>query len=339
MSNKRDRLGDSWENLVPEQPPQRDRLPIILAAASIGVVIICLLIAIVYVVYQEFQPGIEEAILPPIPTQTADIDPPAEVSTEPTSTSVVEELPLPASSTDVPIAATTDPTATMEDKETETIASTEADIEIMSLPSPPVIDGLLNEWAGVTATSSAYIVHQVSDWDGSDDLVAHWQLSWDMTNLYVAVGVADDTHVQNQTGNQIFRGDSVDMQIDVDRQGDFSPVLSPDDFQLTMSPGNFFDLPPSAFLFQGTDSGQIVDSPGEHQLVLAVQRQEDGYSLEAAIPWSNFNLTPAPGMTIGLALNASDNDTPGTAVQEIMKSHVPTRTLTDPTGWGTLTLR
>ena len=36
---------------------------------------------------------------------------------------------------------------------------------------------------------------------------------------------------------------------------------------------------------------------------------------------------------------ANDNDTPGTAVQEVMKSHVATRTLTDPTGWGTLTLR
>ncbi len=131
----------------------------------------------------------------------------------------------------------------------------------------------------------------------------------------------------------------MDMQLDGDRQGDFGPGLSPDDFQLTMSPGNFIDLPPSAFLFQGTDSGQIIDSPGGHQLVLAVQRLDDGYNLEAAIPWSNFNLTPTPGLTIGIALNASDNDMPGTAIQEVMKSHVQTRTLTDPTGWGTLTLR
>ena len=38
-------------------------------------------------------------------------------------------------------------------------------------------------------------------------------------------------------------------------------------------------------------------------------------------------------------LNANDNDTSGTAVQEIMKSHVPSRTLTDPSSWGSLTLQ
>jgi hypothetical protein len=43
-------------------------------------------------------------------------------------------------------------------------------------------------------------------------------------------------------------------------------------------------------------------------------------------------------MVMGLALNANDNDTPGTAAQEVMMSHVASRTLTDPTSWGTLTL-
>jgi hypothetical protein len=64
-----------------------------------------------------------------------------------------------------------------------------------------------------------------------------------------------------------------------------------------------------------------------------------GYILEAAVPWSDLSLTPQEGLVIGIALNANDNDTPGPAVQEVMMSHVSTRTLTDPRGWGTLTLK
>jgi hypothetical protein len=61
--------------------------------------------------------------------------------------------------------------------------------------------------------------------------------------------------------------------------------------------------------------------------------------LEAAVPWRDLEKVPEPDLIVGVALNANDNDTPGTAVQEVMMSHVATRTLRDPTGWGTLTLK
>ena len=41
---------------------------------------------------------------------------------------------------------------------------------------------------------------------------------------------------------------------------------------------------------------------------------------------------------MGIALNVNDNDTPGTAVQEVMKSHVGSRRSSDPTSWGTIVL-
>jgi len=61
--------------------------------------------------------------------------------------------------------------------------------------------------------------------------------------------------------------------------------------------------------------------------------------LEAAIPWRDLNLTPAPGLILGLAVNVNDNDRPGTAAQEVMKSSVSSRRFGDPTSWGTLTLQ
>jgi hypothetical protein len=61
-----------------------------------------------------------------------------------------------------------------------------------------------------------------------------------------------------------------------------------------------------------------------------------GYVFEAALPWSFFGVTPAPGQHFGFALNSSDDDVPGTASQQSMLSSVSTRKLLDPTSWGTL---
>ena len=43
-------------------------------------------------------------------------------------------------------------------------------------------------------------------------------------------------------------------------------------------------------------------------------------------------------MVVGLALNVTDNDVPGTAVQEALYSHVADRHYLQPATWGTLTL-
>ncbi len=220
-----------------------------------------------------------------------------------------------------------------------TLAPSNAAVEAARLAAPPTIDGNLNEWSGTVSATSANRVYSVAGWDGSSDLTAVWQLAWDDENLYVAVSVTDDTHVQTTSGNLLYRGDSVDMQFDTARNADFGDGLSPDDFQITLSPGDFAGRAPSAFRYQGTVSGSILDAPGGHSVTVAAQQTSTGYTLEAAIPWTDLNLTPSEGLIIGLALNANDNDTPGTAVQEVMMSHMPNRTLTNPTTWGTLTLK
>ena len=237
--------------------------------------------------------------------------------------------------TDPPLA----PTATLRQPDQPTaVAPSASDVPAGQLATPPTIDGDLAEWAGAT-TESAFRVYSHSSWDGTDDVTAVWRLAWDADNLYVGVSVTDDAHVQTQSGNQIFRGDSVDMQIDTDRNGDFGNGLSRDDFQIILSPGDFAGRPPSAFRFQGTDNGRMLDAPGGHHIRLAAQKTTTGYNIEAAVPWSDLALTPAPGQVIGLALNVNDNDRAGTAVQEVMKSHVSTRQFANPASWGTLTLK
>ena len=212
-----------------------------------------------------------------------------------------------------------------------------ADVVAARLDIPPVIDGDLGEWAETTPYLSTHPVYTAPNWDGTADLAATWHIGWDDNNLYLGVNVVDDVHVQTQTGNQIFKGDNVDLQLDVDRSGDWGDGLNVDDYQINLSPGNFANLPPSAFRFAATPDGGSIDAPG-HNIQIAAQQQSDGYTLEAAIPWQDLNVVPSIGLILGAALNVSDNDTPGTAVQEYFLSTSATRKWGDPTTWGTLTL-
>jgi hypothetical protein len=337
----RDDLDDTWGDLAPESQEDRSRLPLFLGIGAAVVALLCLCGIGGYILYQEFLATPEPTSGPAVPTlpvSGGQVASPTPIVSQPAtpevSASPSAAVPVLASPT---LSAPTQPAPT-EAAPTAAVQSGGA-VDAVRLPEPPLIDGSLAEWSDVPAWQSAFVVFHTSSWDGSDDLQATWRLAWDSNNLYIGVEVIDDIHVQTQSGNQIFRGDSLDMQIDTDRSGDLGPVLSPDDFQFTFSAGDFVSLPPSAFLSQGTSDGRIVDAPGGNHAIVAAAPTALGYNLEAAMPWSDLNVTPSAGMILGLALNANDNDTLGTAVQEVMKSHVATRKLTEPNGWGTLTLR
>ncbi len=203
---------------------------------------------------------------------------------------------------------------------------------------PFVIDGDLEGWGSTPPYVSTFTVYQQTWWDGSDDLDAFWRLAWDSVNLYVSVIVIDDVHVQTQQPKTAYRGDSVEIQIDTDRGGDIGQPVNADDYQIILSPGNFADIAAGAHRFQGDAAKQrITDAPG-HAIVVASQKTDDGYVLEAAIPWADLDVRPVDGLLLGIALNASDNDIPGSAVQVIMKSHVESRTFESPDSWGTMVL-
>lgn len=333
MNNyQKDNQNDTWAGLIPEQPKEETPLAIWLGVAGVVVILLCLVAGGSFLIYRQFiapPTAVPPPVVPTVAGQatTADIptipsDNPTPAGPSATATNVINPtVTLPGTGVTIPA-----PTAS-------------ANVEAVRLAAPPTIDGNLAEWAGTASYTSAFRVFNAQSWDGTDDLTAVWHLAWDNSNFYIGVDVTDNQHVQIQTGNQIFRGDSLDIQFDTNRGGDFGDGLSPDDFQITFSPGDFATLPPAAFRFQGRDNGSILDAPGGHHVTVQALKTATGYTLEAAIPWSDLALTPQEGLVIGIALNASDNDTPGTAVQEVMMSHVSTRTLTDPRGWGTLTLK
>lgn len=206
-------------------------------------------------------------------------------------------------------------------------------IEAQRLQAPPTIDGNLTEW-----TMGFYAVDEVAygaeNWTGQEDASGQLYLGWDAQNLYLAVRVTDDSHVQIATGRYMYRGDIVEMQLDADLAGDFNnTLLTADDFQIGLSPGDFAGLTTSSYRWYPRSV-----AGGLTTVEISAVATDTGYNLEARIPWIVFGVSPTSGGTYGFALSISDNDRSGSAVQQSLISTLGSRMLANPTTWGTLRL-
>lgn len=212
-------------------------------------------------------------------------------------------------------------------------------ITAFRIDTPFVVDGDLNGWGNIPSYQSAFQVFSISDWDDTADLDGYWRLAWDDDNLYVGVVVVDDIHVQDATGDKSYKGDGLEIQLNTILDEDDDPLgqLSVDDYQIELSPGNFVDNPPAAWRYRGQTSGAMESEPND-SITISSQPTDEGYVLEASIPWSDLNVTPNSGQLLGIALNINDNDTPDSLRQEVMKSHISTRRFSNPESWGTLIL-
>ncbi len=263
---------------------------------------------------------IELPTLTPVPVITATLTPTPEPPTESPTTAPPPETAAPTA---------VQPSAT---------SSTErpgAKVEAEFLNTAPNIEGVWDEWT-TSAFPARTVVFGPGNWTGPDDLELSYRIGWDDDNLYIAVKVKDETYVQNATGDQIFKGDFVEVLLDVQLQGDFSDAsLSSDDYQLGLSAGSNLNS-------DGDDETYLwfpasVQGP-RPQVNFAAVEGSGVYRLEAAIPWSLFGIDPQTGQVYGFGISVSDNDRPGENVQQTMVSSAQGRSLGNPTTWGTLEL-
>jgi len=199
----------------------------------------------------------------------------------------------------------------------------------------PVIDGNLGEW-----TFKKYkveeIVYGADRWFSTNDLSGTVMLGWDDNYLYLAAQVKDQKYVQNASGKDLYMGDSLEVLLDAKLNGDYySNSLSADDYQVGISPGfPSVGTATEAFLwYPSSKDGKLTN------VHIASQATADGYTIEVAIPWSVFEITPENGKQYGFAFSISDNDKDGSKQQETMVSNTSTRILTNPTSWGVVKLR
>ncbi len=201
------------------------------------------------------------------------------------------------------------------------------------MAAAPTIDGSTAEWTG-TGNAADRATYGASNWTGTSDLSATYFLGWDTNYLYLAVRVRDERFVQAASGRYLYRGDSVEILLDVNLATDYtSTTLSSDDYQLGLSPGNFASLSTEAYLwFPAASEGART------AVAVRSRTTTDGYELEASIPWNVFGVVPSDGSRFGFAFSVSDNDAPSTTTQQSLISGVSTRRLSNPTTWGTLIL-
>lgn len=202
------------------------------------------------------------------------------------------------------------------------------------MKSPPTFDSVWDEWES-TKYPAKFLAYGANEWKNSDDLEGSFRVGWDEKYLYIAVKVLDDIYAQNATGQDIYKGDSIELLLDTNLYGDLSTTsLNSDDFQIGISPGKGgIDGPAEAYLwFPSGKAGGLED-------VIISSTSGDGvYRVEIGIPWKVFNITPSNGQQYGFGLSFSDNDNTSENIQQSMVSNLPNRRLTDPTTWTVLTL-
>jgi len=196
--------------------------------------------------------------------------------------------------------------------------------------APPTLDGALDDWRGAPIDVTA-VVFGDEFWDGPADLSARAFGAWDDRALYFGVTVDDDVFSAPARGRELYLGDSLELQLDVDLAGDWdTDRYDADDWQVGLSPGNFVDRGPEAFAWRPEE--RIAADVG-----LAARLRDGGYILEVALPWALVGVEPGRVTAVGLALNVSDNDLPEPA-QMTMISTSPIRSWADPRSFGTLVL-
>lgn len=205
------------------------------------------------------------------------------------------------------------------------------------LSTPPVMDGTYAEW--VEKTNKYAIPHVwwgAANWKDMTDLEGAFAAAWDDKYLYISVKVTDDVFVQNRSGEMLYQGDSVEVLIDANLDGDFYVTsLNNDDFQFGISPGN-----PDKAIAQEVYLWYPVSLKGSKADVLLSSQFETSpiYRVEIGIPWSMLGVSPYNGLHLGFAVSVTDNDKVGENVLQTMISTAQYRNFLDPTTWGELVL-
>ncbi|MGD8456505.1 MAG: sugar-binding protein [Anaerolineales bacterium] len=205
---------------------------------------------------------------------------------------------------------------------------------VVFLGSPPTIDGDIGDWQ-LPLYAVETVVSGQAYYANKKDLSAEVKFGWDAQFLYIGTIVRDTKFIQEATGPQLWKGDSLEMLLDTELAEDFDDtVLSLDDFQLGISPGNLLDSPtPEAYMWAPRQmAGERTD------LLIAGRLTDDGYMMEVAVPWSEFDLVPQTGQHFGFLFSVSDNDTADNNAQQSVVSLAPQRLLHDPTAWYDLLL-
>lgn len=181
---------------------------------------------------------------------------------------------------------------------------------------PITIDGILSE-AGWTITNMV-----TKPIIGTPNNTVTFGVLWDDTYLYVGAKVLDATLISDSAPYP-WQDDAIEIYID----GDHDRGTSYDSHDRQIVQGwNYPPNSPSIWVNGNQTSG----------ILHAFATITGGYSVEVAIPWTNFGITPSAGTVIGFDVANDDDDTGGLRQSQLMWAGTANN-WTDTSAFGDLT--
>ncbi len=175
--------------------------------------------------------------------------------------------------------------------------------KVNATASTPPLDGKLT---GFPADSFRKLTEITFERNPENPMSAQFAVAADARNLYVAVRVKDKVHVSGPTAGELWKGDSVQFDIDLT---DGSQKVRAVEFGMALVSGK-----PVSYRYRTLPSQDIVMTyrTGENPAGVRVNvtRQRDETFYEIAIPAEAIHpkLKLMPGMKLGFALLVNQND-------------------------------
>jgi len=163
------------------------------------------------------------------------------------------------------------------------------------------IDSDLGDWQGAkwyTAEKEENLLNgKKEDWSGKKDLSFSFAAAWDDENLYLAVRVMDDNVVPRKYTKST-EGDEVELRMEF--------LSDPAKEPLTIPGKKYFRLSPESEkreVYRGHGTDQALENG-----LAAAKSTENGYVIEAAIPWKEFGYEARAGNVLPIEWHVLDAD-------------------------------
>lgn len=182
-------------------------------------------------------------------------------------------------------------TATRQVTVTALEGSLQQPIEIPYTEVAPVIDGERDAvWDNAKTVAIESLVNNSLP-SSDEDLSGTASVLWDETNIYVFYEVRDEAQFNVNTA--FWQNDAVDFYIDA-----------------LNSKSDTYDLSYQAQMEFGWEVADTVGGKGPRDnTTFEWFTTSDGYNIEAAVPWADFEVEPDNDMLIGVEFMINDNDT------------------------------
>lgn len=197
------------------------------------------------------------------------------------------------------------------------------------LETAPTIDGSFSDWHG--GLELALVNPRVNGVDCS----GIGYLGWDERNFYVGASVRDNELLNTQIRKYLYKQDGLELLISAEPR-ESGGGFGPDDH-------HFFVVPTSGegkpILGEVTDreAGVVKDVAGAQ---FAAVRTAQGWAIEAAIPWADFNgFKPAKGAKLALEVTLNDADTSHERFKVNAVDASSDFKIADPSTWSLLELK